>query len=89
MQLKEKFVVTELGNDYIAVPVGGETDGFRGVVRLNETGAEILKGLSTGLNIDQIADKLVAEYEGVNLTRARAAVRKIVDQLLVKGLIED
>ena len=39
MKVKEGFVVRKIGKQYMAVPVGGRTRDFAGVITLNETGA--------------------------------------------------
>ncbi len=89
MKLKENMVITKVGEDYFVVPVGHSMQNFHGLVRLNETGADIWKALAAGKTPEQIADQLVSEYEGVDLPRARNGVQKVVDVLLAEGLLED
>lgn len=87
MKIKTGMVMTEVGGDYVAVPTGATAREFRGIVRLNDTGAEIWKGIEAGLTIDQIADKLVAEYDGLDKEHALRSVNTLVDSLRTDGLI--
>ena len=89
IKLKNKFVITELGNERVAVQmdVDGEKNGI--IVRLNNTAADIWKGLLEGVEPDQIAEKLVADYDGVDLATAQASVERIIEELRQKGMIEE
>ena len=42
MKLNENFLIHESENDEILIPVGEETKKFHGVVKLNNTGSEIV-----------------------------------------------
>lgn len=90
MKLKHSFLITELGEEIVAVPVGeeGSDGGFRGIVRLNETAAVVWRGLIDGLNEQQIAEQFVREYD-VDMETALAAVQKIVAQNREAGFLED
>ena len=88
MKLKENMVLTEIGDGYAAVPLGGEADDFRGIVRLNETAAEIWRGLSEGLEEQAIAERLLEKYDGIDLPKAKSVVHQIVEQLAKEGLLE-
>lgn len=89
MKIKITMVMSALGEEYILVPVGGSESSFHGLIRLNETGAEIWKGISQGLDEKQIVSRLLAEYDGVDEETARRAVRKIIDQLKAEGILEE
>ena len=42
MKLNEKFLIHKSDNGEILIPVGNETKRFHGVVKLNDTGSEIV-----------------------------------------------
>lgn len=65
MKIKEGFVLQELVDEYIVVPVGDEADRIHGVIRLNETGAFLWNLLSQK---DQTAEDLVTELTREYLT---------------------
>ena len=89
MKLKEGFVLTELGDEFVAVMTGDRSDEFHGVVRLNKSAADIWKGLSEGLTSEQIAEKLITEYEDLDIPHARSSVQKVADKLAEAGLLEE
>ena len=88
MKLKEGFVLTKVGDNYVAVQVGDAPDKLHGLIRLNETGAFIWRGLEEGLDEALIAERMVAEYAGVDLELAKKAVNDIVGKLANDGLLE-
>ena len=88
MKLKTEMVITQLGDDYMAVPVGKGARDFKAVVRLNRTGADLWKGLEAGMNRDQLAALLTDNYDGVSRAEAEKAVDDFVKQLSDAGILE-
>ena len=43
MKLKCEFEIVDMGDEWVAVPVGQDADNVSGVVKLNSTGKEILE----------------------------------------------
>lgn len=89
MKLIEEMVITELADDFIAVPTGDAAEKFHGVIRLNSTGADIVRGLQEGLSVDEIAEKLVADYDGVDLDTARKCTLEMIEKLRDAGVVTD
>lgn len=89
MKISKDWVLTELAGGYVAVPVGENTKNFNGIIKLNETGKDIWNALAEGLDENAVAEKLVGEYEGLDLEKALADVEKIVEKLRAEGLIEE
>ena len=58
MKMKKNFVLQEVADEYIVVPVGEEADRTRGIIKLNATGASLWK---------QLTEKNVSQNELVNL----------------------
>ena len=46
MKLKYVFETVDMGDEYIAVPVGRNANQMRGILKLNKSGSEILECLS-------------------------------------------
>jgi len=89
MKLKTGFALTEIADEYVAVPIDCDGGIFRGIVRLNETGADIWRGIAEGLDETQIADRLVEQYNGIDNKRAMDAVKAVADKLRTEGLLEE
>ena len=88
MKVKKGIVLTSLGNHFVAVPTKGNED-LKNVIRLNETGAMIWRGLEEGLSQDQIAEKIVKEYTKVDKERALQGVHKVIKKLEEAGFLEE
>ena len=86
MKLKNNFTLTGLAGEYVAVPLDGGSD-FHGIVKLNESGAEVFRGMQEGQDEAQIARRLMEKFE-IDMETAEKAVRIVVDELSAAGLME-
>lgn len=89
MKLKEGWTLTELAGEYVAVPTGESAKDFRGIVRLNETGRDIWRGIEEGLDEEAIAERLLDLYDGVDREGALQAVERVFKKLSEKGLLTE
>lgn len=87
MRLIDDIVLTEVADDYVAVPVGEASKVLKGVVRLNKTGKDIWDGLAAGFSSQQIADFLLKKYDGIDNESALGYVDGVVEKLRKAGLI--
>ena len=88
MKLKSRFSLAELGGETMAVPLD-ETENFRGVLKLNESGAEVFRGLMEGEDRQQLVQRLMKKYEGLDAETAEKAVDTVLQTLKDAGLAED
>jgi hypothetical protein len=86
MKLKYTFDTMQLEDSIIAVPVNALNDGFRGVVKLNETAAAIFELLSRDITEDEIVEALLKEYDAPRETVSKA-VHKCIIGFEEKGLL--
>lgn len=86
MKIKGNYTVAELAGEYVAVPLG-EGD-FRGVVKLNESGAEVFRGLIAGEQEEQLIGRLTAKYPGLDRETAAKAVALVLEELKEADLLE-
>ncbi len=89
MKIKEGMILSEVGEAYVAVPTGKRAKEFHGFVRLNESGAVIWKMIEEGLNEEEIAVRLMEQYPKLELPKAKAAVKAVVENLMAEGLLEE
>ena len=89
MKLKNGWMLTDLAGEYVAVPTEESAENFRGVVRLNETGKDVFQGLLDGLTEEQIVEKLLEQYDGVDRQGAEQAVKSVVERLKKEGLLTE
>ena len=88
MKLKYEFETTELGDDIIAVPVGENAGGFKGVLNLNASAAAILKLLQKDTTAEQIVSALTEEYEGTKEDMT-AFVERFINKLREENLLSE
>lgn len=80
------FEIMELDDGFIAVPIGGEAGKFKGVIKLNETAADIFKLLESGVTESQIVSILSSEYDAPRDKIARD-VRCCLDSFEQQGIV--
>ena len=88
MKLKNNFTLTGLAGEYVAVPLDG-AENFHGIVKLNESGAEVFRALQEGMDADAISKRLMEKYPDLDAETAARATGIVVDQLKNAGLMED
>ena len=76
MRIKDGFVLQELVDEFVVVPVGDEADRLHGIIRLNETGAFLWKLLSQN---DQEEEDLVNVMTGGYSTDPETARKDVAD----------
>ena len=71
MKLKSGFVLRQIGGSYVVVAVGLQTLDFKGMIRLNETGAFLWEKLTAeDRTKEDLVAALTAEYEVDETTAA-------------------
>ena len=88
MKLNHHFTLAPLGNEHIAVPLDN-AEAFRGVVKLNDSGAEIFRGLIENENEEQLVRRLMDKYPELDKDTAAGAVTQVLKDLKAAGLLED
>ena len=88
MKLIVGFILSEVGEEWIAVPIGAAQDQFHGIIRLNKTGKDIWNGLSDGLSASEIAARLTDHYEGIDIEKAEDCVRQLCQKFRDAGILQ-
>ena len=87
MKLKYSFDAVNMGDEIISVPVGEGADQLHGVIKLNQSGHEILELLKEEITEDAIVDILASKYDNKK-EDIRDYVKHIIDILYNEGIIE-
>ena len=88
MKIKGDFVLREVMGQSVAVPVGETSKNFHGMIKLNASGAEIWKDLEKGLTKEQIAQKIVEQYDAIEMDEALLKVETFLTKLQDAGIVE-
>lgn len=86
MKIVDGMILSQMGEDWIAVPTGDASEKLHGIVRINETGKVVWEGLAEGLAEEEIATRLTDRYE-VDDATALASVQSVVATLSDAGLL--
>lgn len=88
MKLKYNFVVNEVADRQVAVPVGGGLEDFRGFIKMDEVGAYIFGLLKNDITEDEIVEAMKKEYADTPESEIREAVKEFVEKLISEGIVE-
>ena len=89
MKVKKGFELQEVCGEFIIVPAGIENVDFSKIISLNETAADIWKGVAemNEFSIDDMVSILMEQYE-VDEQTAREDCSKIAERWKEMGLTE-
>lgn len=88
MKINENFVLRQVVDTYVVLPIGKATVDFNGMVTLNETGAFLWGQLEQGATRESLADALTGEYD-VSRDEALADIDAFLASLESVGCIEE
>ena len=88
MRIKQGFVMRDVAGQAVAVATGEASKTFRGMVKLNATGALIWRGIEAGESTGDIAGRLAAQYS-IPTDQATADVATFIARMRDAGLLED
>ena len=63
IRIDKEYVLRQIGDDYIIVPVGKSVLSFNGMITVNETGAFLWEQLVKGTNKEELLRTMVETYE--------------------------
>ena len=87
MKIKEGYVIRQVMGNYVVIATGEESRNFHGMVKLNETAANIWNYIAEGKSEDEIVAAMMNEYE-VEEQQLRVDIKKTVEILVAQGLVE-
>lgn len=87
MKLNENFVLRQVADTWVVLPLGAASVDFNGMLSLNETGALLWQTLEKGGEREALADALTAEY-AVERQQALDDVDEFLAKLKSIGCLE-
>ncbi len=86
MKIKEGFVLRNICGEYIVVAVGKQTLDFKGLIKLNETGAFLWEKLLAECTAEELIAAMQAEYD-VDAETAKADIEAFITSLKAADLL--
>lgn len=87
MKTKDGFILREIVDSWIVVPIGQRVVEFNGLMSLSESGALLWRKLEKGADEEELVAAILGEYK-VDESTAREDVREFVAAVREKGLCE-
>ena len=87
MKIKEGFMLRNVADNYVVVPMGKEAADFNGMITLNETGAFMWKCLEKGCTKEELVEKVLEEYEAEK-EQVLQSVERFVKEIEENGFAE-
>lgn len=88
MKIKNGFLVREIADSYIIVPVGERVIDFKGIMTLNNAGYFLWRHLLEEISYDSLLAALLEEYE-VDDATARTDIDEFLQSARESGVLEE
>lgn len=88
MKVKTGYLVREIADCHIVVPIGERVIEFKGIMTLNDTGNFIWKCLSDDISDSQLLQSILAEYE-IDEATARTDLDEFLQAARESGVLEE
>lgn len=86
MKVSPEFILREIADEYIVVPIGEEAKRIHGVLRLNEEGAFLWKLMEKEQTEETLFDALLNEYQ-VEADTAKKDISAFLEELKKIGCL--
>lgn len=87
MKIKENFVLRQVADTWVVLPLGAATLNFDGMLTLNQSGVLLWQALEKGCTEAELTEVLLAEYD-VSREEASADVREFLQSLMQAGCLD-
>ena len=86
LKLDKEYVLRQIGDDYVIVPVGKVALGFNGMITVNETGAFLWEQLVKGTSKEGLLQTLLETYEVIQ-EEAERDIDEFLDVLYKNNIL--
>ena len=86
MKIKDGFVLRNICGEYVVVAIGKQTLDFKGLIKLNETGAFLWEQLQTDRTLEELQTAMLKEYD-IDAATAAADIEAFMQSLTKAELL--
>ena len=87
MKIKENFVIRQVADTWVVLPLGAATLNFNGMLTLNQSGVLLWRALEKCCTQEELTEVLLAEYD-VSREEASADVGQFLNTLIQAGCLD-
>ena len=87
MKIKDEFILRNVAENNVVVPIGQATIDFNGMISLNDTGAFIFEQMLNEITRDELVQAVINEY-GIDGELAQKDVDAFIEKIKGEDLFE-
>lgn len=87
MKIKDGFMLREIADTWVVIPIGERVVEFNAIISLSESGADLWKILKDDADETELVKALMSEYI-VDEATASKDVKEFIQEMSNKGLLE-
>ena len=87
MKIKQGYVLRQVADLWVVLPLAEETVNFNGMIKLNDCGALLWNNLECGCDVEHLVNAILAEYR-ISREQAQADVLEFLENLSKVGCLE-
>lgn len=87
MKINKEYILRQIADMYVVLPVGYATAKFNGMLTLNETAVKLWQLLEQGATYEMLEEKLISEYS-ISAQDAKKDVDDFIKSLSEIGCLE-
>lgn len=86
MRISEQFMLRQVADEYLVIPVGEAALKLRGLIALSESGSLLYRRLQSGCTEEELVSALLMEYD-IDPATARADTAAFLEQMRAMGIL--
>lgn len=86
MRISDQFMLRQVADEYLVIPVGEAALRVKGLIGLSESGSLLYRRLQEGCSGEDLVRALLAEYD-IDEQTARTDTQKFLDQMRTMGIL--
>lgn len=87
MKIVDGFILKNIADTFVVVPLGTNTVSFRSIISLNESGAFLWSQLETEKTEQELLEAMLKEYD-IDEQTARADIAEFIEKLKKAELLK-
>ncbi len=88
MKVKKDYILRQVADEYILIPVGQAALNTKGLIRLSESGYLLYERMQKECDAKELVELLLSEYD-VSEEAATSDVQSFLNQMKTIGMLEE
>ena len=88
MKLRYNFEIMDMGEEFVAVPVGDGASDFHGMMRMNKDAAEMRQLIQENTSPDDVLAELLRRYPDLEKQDAGWDLCNFMNRLIAEGVLD-